>query len=44
KDNSLIDTSVLPNDIFTRIDDDFFSIVKILAGYSIANIFTNTTD
>ncbi|CAF1442112.1 unnamed protein product, partial [Rotaria sordida] len=30
KDYSLIDTSVLPNDIFTRIDDDFFSIVKKL--------------
>ncbi|CAF5163504.1 unnamed protein product, partial [Rotaria sp. Silwood1] len=28
KDSSLIDTSVLPNDIFTRVDDDFFSIVK----------------
>ncbi|CAF3314637.1 unnamed protein product [Rotaria sp. Silwood2] len=37
-DNSLIDTSILPNDIFTRIDDDFFSIVKILAGDSVVNI------
>ncbi|CAF1459567.1 unnamed protein product [Rotaria sp. Silwood1] len=38
KDSSLIDTSVLPNDIFTRVDDDFFSIVKALAGDSVFNI------
>ncbi|CAF1243805.1 unnamed protein product [Rotaria sordida] len=38
KDYSLIDTSVLPNDIFTRIDDGFFSIVKVLAGDSVFNI------
>ncbi|CAF4368048.1 unnamed protein product [Rotaria sordida] len=38
KDYSLIDTSVLSNDVFTRIDDDFFSIVKVLAGDSVFNI------
>ncbi|CAF1619825.1 unnamed protein product [Rotaria magnacalcarata] len=37
KNNSLIDTSVLPNDIFTCIDDDF-SIVKTFAGDSEVNI------
>ncbi|CAF1482890.1 unnamed protein product [Rotaria sp. Silwood1] len=30
KDSSLIDTSVLPNDIFTRVDDDFF-LLKLLS-------------
>ncbi|CAF4624657.1 unnamed protein product [Rotaria sp. Silwood2] len=37
-DNTLIDTSILPDDIFTRVDDDFFSIVRLCAGDSIFNI------
>ncbi|CAF3347145.1 unnamed protein product [Rotaria sp. Silwood2] len=38
KESSLIDTSVLPSDIFTRVDNDFYSIVKVLAGDSVFNI------
>ncbi|CAF1534009.1 unnamed protein product, partial [Adineta steineri] len=37
-DNSTIDTSVLPNDIFTRVGDDFFSIVQLLAGDAVRDI------
>ncbi|CAF3799462.1 unnamed protein product [Rotaria magnacalcarata] len=37
-DNTLIDTSILPDDIFTRVGDDFFFIVKLCAGDSIFNI------
>jgi hypothetical protein len=37
-DDSSIDKFVLPNDIFTRADDDFFSVVKLLAGDSVFNI------
>ncbi|CAF2083410.1 unnamed protein product [Rotaria magnacalcarata] len=37
-DTSLVDTSILPNDIFTRVDDDFYSIVKLLADDSVFDI------
>ncbi|CAF2007754.1 unnamed protein product [Rotaria magnacalcarata] len=37
-DNTLMDISILPHDIFTRVDDDFFSIVKLCAGDCIVKI------
>ena len=33
-----IDTSILPDDIFMRVDNDFFSIVKLVAGDTILKI------
>ncbi|CAF1604302.1 unnamed protein product, partial [Adineta ricciae] len=36
--NSLLNESLLPDDIFARIDDDFFSIVKLVAGESVFKI------
>lgn len=37
--NSLpIDISVLPDDIFTRVDADFYSIVKLVAGDAVVDI------
>jgi hypothetical protein len=36
--NIPVDTSPLPLDIFTRLDDDFFSIVQSLVGDSLASI------
>ena len=36
--NLLVDTSLLPLDIFTRLDDDFFSAVQSLVGDSLVSI------
>jgi hypothetical protein len=36
--HSLIDILDLPNDIFTRADDEFYSTVKLLADKSLLNI------
>jgi hypothetical protein len=37
-DNSFVDTSAVPDDVFTRIDNDFYSVVKLLAGVVVSNI------
>lgn len=37
-DSSSISSLFLPDDIFTRIDDDFFSVVKLVVGDSLHQI------
>ena len=37
-DGALLDVFTLPDDIFARVDEDFYSVVKLLEGDSLLNI------
>ncbi len=37
-DNSLIHMFDLPNDIFSYVDDQFYSIIELIAGEALCNI------